>query len=269
MPTIHLSLAHLTVMPCGPLELLDAAAAGGFDAVGLRIVPPTPTDVIVPVAGDEAMIRAILERLDATGLRVHDVEAVWLTPKTNIATLAPALETGARLGAGHLLVVGDDPDASRCHDNFARLCELARAHCLSISLEPMSYVALNTVSAALAMLREVAQPNAGLLVDALHLWRSGGSPADLRDIAADLLPYMHLCDATLASPPPQGLRPEGRSRRFYPGEGNLPLGDFLAAFPLGTPIAIEAPCARDVGLPATEKGRLCGEATRAFLELSA
>jgi sugar phosphate isomerase/epimerase len=269
MPKTRISLAHLTVMPCSPLELLDAAAAGGFDAVGLRIVPPMPTDVIVPVVGDAAMIRAIQERLEATGLRIHDIEAVWLTPGINVAAMEPVLETGARLGAGHLLVVGNDPDAARTRDNFARLCELARRHGLSIALEPMSYVALNTVGAALDLLRNAAQPNAGLLVDALHLWRSGGSPDDLRGIPPELLPYMHLCDASLATPPQEGLRPEGRGGRFYPGEGELPLADFLAAFPPGLPVAVEAPCVRDAGLPAVEKGRRCGAATRAFLGLDA
>jgi hypothetical protein len=34
-----LSLAHLTVLDVGPLALIDAAAAGGFDAIGLRIEP--------------------------------------------------------------------------------------------------------------------------------------------------------------------------------------------------------------------------------------
>jgi hypothetical protein len=34
-----LSLAHMTVLDAHPLELIDAAAAGGFDYIGLRIVP--------------------------------------------------------------------------------------------------------------------------------------------------------------------------------------------------------------------------------------
>jgi hypothetical protein len=31
-----LSLAHLMLIDAGPLELIDTAAAGGFDAIGLR-----------------------------------------------------------------------------------------------------------------------------------------------------------------------------------------------------------------------------------------
>jgi hypothetical protein len=53
---IRLSLAHLTVLDADPLTLIDTAAAGRFDAVGLRIVPPMPTDQIRPVIGNERLM---------------------------------------------------------------------------------------------------------------------------------------------------------------------------------------------------------------------
>ena len=121
-----LSLAHLTVLDADPLTLIDAAAAGRFDAVGLRIVPPMPADRIVPVIGNERLIGEIEQRLDSNGIRILDIEAVWLMPHTDVAALRPALELGARLGAKYLLVVGNDPDWARQRDNFASLCELRR-----------------------------------------------------------------------------------------------------------------------------------------------
>jgi hypothetical protein len=42
MAPLRLSLAHLTVLDAHPLELIDAAAAGGFNSVELRIVAPCP-----------------------------------------------------------------------------------------------------------------------------------------------------------------------------------------------------------------------------------
>jgi sugar phosphate isomerase/epimerase len=122
-----------------------------------------------------------------------------------------------------------------------------------------------SLAQARRLLDEVRRPNAGLLIDALHFYRSGAHPRDLAEIDPGLFPYIHLCDAYAAAPPPEGLRPEGRGGRFYPGEGELPLGDFLRALPRNIPIAIEAPCAEYAGLPPLERGRICGAATRALL----
>jgi hypothetical protein len=40
--------------------------------------------------------------------------------------------------------------------------------------------------------------------------------------------------------------------------------EFVAAFPPGTAMAVEAPCDGFADRPIVERGRLCGEATRAF-----
>jgi sugar phosphate isomerase/epimerase len=262
---VRLSLAHLTVIDADPLVLIDTAAAGRFDAIGLRIVPPMPTDPIVPVIGNERLIREIEGRLASTGIRVLDIEAVWLMPHTDILALKPALELGARLGAKHLLVVGNDPDWARQRDHFASLCDLALQVGLGIALELMSYVELKTLSEARQLLDEVRRPNAGLLIDALHFYRSGAHPRDLAEIEESVFPYIHLCDAFAAAPDAAGLRAEGRGARFYPGEGELPLGEFLRAFPNDIPVAIEAPCAEYAELSPLERGRICGAAARALL----
>jgi hypothetical protein len=40
----------------------------------------------------------------------------------------------------------------------------------------------------------------------------------------------------------------------------------LEVLPAEIPMAVEAPCAQYAHLPAVERGRLCGQATRAFLD---
>jgi hypothetical protein len=57
-----LSLAHLTVLDADPVCLIQSAAEAGFNAVGLRVVPPMPTDIIVPVVGDLPLQRQITVR---------------------------------------------------------------------------------------------------------------------------------------------------------------------------------------------------------------
>jgi sugar phosphate isomerase/epimerase len=264
----RISLAHLTIVDADPLELIDAAEAGGFDMLGLRIVAPMATDRIVPVVGDEALIRRIEVRLRDTGLRILDVEAVWLTPDTAVGSLIPVLETGQRLGASHLLTVGNDPDNARVADNFARLCEAARPFGIKPTLELIPYCQTGTLDAALQLVAKAAHTNAGILIDALHLIRSGGRPELLRSIDPTLLDYCQICQAGGQRPPNTGLlRAEARGNRLYPNspEGRLPLADILAALPSHLVIGVEAPCATYSHLSPVERGRLCGDSTRAFL----
>ena len=261
----RISLAHLTVIDADPLQLIDAAAAGGFDSIGLRIVAPMPTDRIVPVIGDEVLIRKIQSRLRDSGIDILDIEAIWLGPDSDANSYVAAFETGARLGAKHVLVVGNDPDERRVTDNVARLCTLAAPFGLKVMLEFIPYCQTRTVEAAHRVVTRAAQANAGVLVDALHLSRSGGSPADIRLLDPAWLSYCQICDAQAVRPPPNELRAEARAGRLYPGRGALPLKELLDALPAGIPIGVEAPCAEYAQLSPLERARLCGAATREFL----
>lgn len=102
-------------------------------------------------------------------------------------------------------------------------------------------------------------------MDALHLHRSGGTPADLatrRDVPILLA---QLCDARSQSPPRHRLREESLGDRLYPGQGALPLADLLAALPAGVPITVEAPVAADIDLSALERAERAAAALAALL----
>lgn len=260
-----LSLAHLTVLDADPITLIDAGAAAGFDAVGLRIIPPLPTDTIVPVLGDLPLQRSIKARMRETGISILDVEAIWLTAETDTVSLEPALDLAVDLGAKYVLTVGHDPHWGRMTANLARLCESANARGLRVMLEFIPYSNVRSLEEAHNLLTAAAPANAGLLVDAIHLSRSGGSPAEIARYDPSLFSYLHLCDVPSIPPPPDGLRAEARGSRLYPGEGELWLSDFVAAFPPGTPIAVEAPSSRYAALSPLERAERAAAATRALV----
>jgi sugar phosphate isomerase/epimerase len=262
----RVSLAHLTVLDAPPVTLVDAAAAGGFDSIGLRLVAPMPTDRIFPVVGDEAEVRRTAQRLADTGVDILDIEAIWLTAETAVESYVPVFEIGARLGARNVLVVGNDPHEHRVTATFAALCATARPFGLKVMLEFIPYCHTSTVEAGHRVVTHAGQPNAGVLVDALHLSRSGGSPADIRRLDPTWLTYVQICDARQARPVGRdALRSEAREGRLYPGEGTLPLTELLDALAPGTPLGVEAPCAELGHLPPIERALRCGAATRAFL----
>jgi sugar phosphate isomerase/epimerase len=78
--------------------------------------------------------------------------------------------------------------------------------------------------------------------------------------------FAHVCDAPAVIPKTiHGLRGEARGDRFYPGEGALPVREFLAALPDGTPVAIEAPNPRYAHLPFAERAQRAHAALAQFL----
>lgn len=262
----HLSLAHLTLIDASPSQLIDAALAGQFSSVGLRIAPPWMATLAFPLVGHEPAIREVEHKLSATGVTVFDVEAFWIRPDTEIAALLPAVELAARLGAHHLLAMGDDAIESRLVAKLGKLAELARSFKMGVGLEFLPYVQVGTLHKAVSVVKAVNQPNLGVVVDALHLMRSGGSPEVLAALDGNAIAYGQLCDAR--GPEPIGtdqLRREARTGRYYPGEGELPVAAIVNALPMGKPLAVEAPCEVQAHLPIETRGRLCGEATRSVL----
>jgi sugar phosphate isomerase/epimerase len=242
----EIALAHLTVLDATPAELVEIAAAAGFDAVTLR-----PGDAPV---GPEVRDR---------GVRVLDVEYVRLRAETDVAAARPLFEIGAELGARHVLAVGEEPDENRMVACFAALCAEAEPYGLVPVLEFMPFTAVRTVAQAD---RIVAAAGAGgVLVDPLHLRRSGGSPDEVAALAAahpERYPYAQLCDAPLARPRGSLLVEAVRARRL-PGAGELPLAEVLAALPPGVPLSVEVPGPGPAGL---ERAREALAATRALLE---
>lgn len=122
-----LSLHHLTMLDAHPLQLVDAAHAGGFDYYGLRVVAPTAADSIVDVAGNPALIRELAARMEATGVRLLDIEAIWLQESTNIELLLPALEAGIGLARSMCLPLASIRTASVSCAIFGRCAKRLHA----------------------------------------------------------------------------------------------------------------------------------------------
>jgi sugar phosphate isomerase/epimerase len=262
-----LSLANLTVPDADPLRQIEAAAAAGFDAVGLCLNPSDrPGASLVRDAAERRRVRQCLTELD---MRVLDVEIFPLEPLIEVKALTPALAAGAELGAEFLLVTGNDEDEARVCDNYAALCDLAAPFRLRPMLEFITWRPLRDIHQGARWLRRAARPAGGMCIDALHLFRSGGTIADLRRIDPADIGYVQLADATTLEPAERfseaELMHEARSDRRLPGHGVLPLAAFLRALRPGLAISVEAPCAAHAPLSVEERASLAMEATRPVL----
>ncbi len=240
-----LSLAQLVSLPSPPPELLRLAAATGCTGVGLRLRPSAPGGPFHDLIGDPALLRQTQAVMRDTGVRILDLEVLRLTPEVRIADFEPLLATGQALGARHLLVSGEDGEPQRLRANFHALCEAAAAHGLSADLEFMPWTAVSCLREAVAVLRDVDHPAAGLLVDALHLFRSDSPLDELAQVPAHWLHYAQICDARRPAPTrTEDLIHDARQDRLLPGEGDFPLADLLALLPPTLPLSIEIPSVR-------------------------
>ncbi len=252
MPLV--GIGHLTMLDTAPPDWVSLAHDAGFDAVGIRAAAIGPTEEEWPMRAGSAMLAETLRRMAEGGVRVLDAEIIRINPQTVIATYEPLFETAAALGASFINVMGDDPELHRARDTFAALADAARPYGLRPAIEAIPYMQVKTLADAAVL---VGESGGGIIIDPLHLQRSGGTPDDVRSLDPKLIAYCQLCDAPLAAPHnlprprelPRGqsvdgitdLALEARAVRLLPGDGELPLAEIISALPAGLPLSVEAP----------------------------
>lgn len=236
---IPLSLAHLTVLDVAPPALFDLAAEAGYQSVGIRILPAAPGAISYPLS--RATVVAWRRRMADAGVGIHDVEFVPLTPEVRVQTYAPTLALAAELGAKRVNVSGDDADFERLAERFGALCDGAADVGMGVDLEFMRFRVVGTLPQALDIVQRAARSNGRLLIDLLHVFRSGGTAEMLRHVPSDALGSVQLSDAPRSDPTDAGIVDEARQGRLFPGEGELPLAGYMDALPGGIPVAVEVP----------------------------
>jgi sugar phosphate isomerase/epimerase len=177
------------------------------------------------------------------GVLVLDIGVVRLSRATDVHAFEPIFESAARLGARHAMVNGDEPDHGMLAALLARLCELARPFGLTMNLEATPWSGVRTLADAVSVVRAADRPEARVLVDTIHVDRSGGTPADIAAVPAALITHAQLCDGY--GPRPQDFETmiyQARNERRFPGEGNLDIHGMLRALPPGIPLSLEVPC---------------------------
>jgi sugar phosphate isomerase/epimerase len=131
----------------------------------------------------------------------------------------------------------------------------------------MIFSSVKTIADAQRVLNRSGHPAGAILIDALHLQRSGGTPADVSAVAPARLPYVQLCDGPFQPILPDSAvaLTEARTGRLFPGDGELPLAELLGALPAGASLAVEAPVADLAGRTVGERTRLAHAALTGLL----
>lgn len=264
------SLSHLTVLDVGPPNLVSLAASAGFREFGLRLVSPVPGGIAYPLRAGTEALRETRQRMKDLDVRLSDIEVVRLAADTDIAEYLSVFEAGAELGARRVCVNIDDADRARVIDRFGALCDLAAPFDLALDVEFMIWRPVATLEDAVDVVASARRPNGFILVDALHLIRSGGQVSSIAAVDRKWIGSVQLCDAPFASPPAEKIIEEARGSRLLPGQGELPLLPLLAAIGDDVPIAVEVPMsASHPDLSPLERASRAYQATERLLRYSA
>ncbi|MBT2551070.1 sugar phosphate isomerase/epimerase [Arthrobacter sp. ISL-65] len=242
-PRRQLGLAQLSLLNTAPPQLVAVAAQAGFDFIGARVRPVTPTERPYDLQPGSPMLRETLSRMADTGVTVRDIEFLLLDGTDQRDAWLAMMEAGQALGAASLTVAASDPDTARLADTLARMTEDGRSYGIVPTLEPISYQAVNSIPAAVAL---ALISGCNVVVDALHLNRFGAVPGSPQwqnlEANRDLVPLLQLCDGPVQRPASHAaLVAESRSERGVPGSGGFDLAALVNAFPADVPVSVEVP----------------------------
>jgi sugar phosphate isomerase/epimerase len=208
--------------PMYPLEeVLDAAAAAGFGAVGLCDYSVTGH---LRAGGSVARLPSqLLSRgLACTDVGILRVGAGGATREAQLLA-ALAADTGARVC---IAVVATRPSPAVVRELTA-CAEILSEIGVRLAVEPAPYAPLKTLGEAMALCDAVGWERCGLLVDTWHFFRGDRPWELLRSLDAEQISLVHVNDAPPMST--DSLLFESRLRRETLGAGTFPIGEFKAA----------------------------------------
>lgn len=260
-----LGLSHFSFLDHKPAELVRLARQSGFSFVSLRF-HPFASGAVHYCPQSSAEIRELRRVMDGEGVGLYDVETIVIDHAFSVDALAPVIDAAAALGAERLDVCAEDWDRGMVVSRFARLCREAHRAGLGVDLEHMAWRGIDTPQKCLELIAESGADNAAVLVDALHLARSGNTAADVAAIAPRLVRNVQLCDAPAEGP--ASLRAavaEARGRRLVPGDGGLDLAGLVAALPDHATLSAKVPMDHDAR-PPPDRAAAIYAATAALLE---
>lgn len=211
---------------------VETAAKAGFTAMGFW---HTDLAEILKKYSLQDMKRI----LDDHGITQIEVE--WLldwfcTDERRAAsdrTRALLLDAAEQLRARHIKIgdLGNDcADVPRLTEEFATLCKQAAERGTNVLFEmlPAAFSRAPSLDQVLAIVRGSGASNGGIMLDNLHLERTGTPPEDIvRKIGREIPLGVEINDGSRATP--MNLQDSVVNKRLLPGDGEFDIAAFLHA----------------------------------------
>jgi sugar phosphate isomerase/epimerase len=241
-----------------PMDYIYATRNAGYEAIGIRLYrAPGRTYNYNPIVGNPTLMRDVKKAIPDLGLEMYDVYSYYLQPEMEWDLILPSLDFAGELGAKFVLVIGDDPEWNRMCDNMGRICDKLKPMGIRACIEAYA-TALTPMATAVKFCVDCKDHNVGLCMDPRQGFRDEQNDSNVALKAVDraLLPYAQINDST----------PYGSNNGVLPGEGNVPLFDYLDALPAGIDLSTEAQFPSDYSYTGAEWAKITVERTRKLLE---
>nr|WP_194241119.1 TIM barrel protein [Solimonas terrae] len=215
---------------------------------------------------DPVLRREMAAAMRDRGVGISLGEGYSIRAHLDVRERAADLALMCELGVRRINAVALDPDRARSFDQFALLAEMAAACGVETTVEFGPGMTIGDLATALQLVRHVGRRDFRLLIDTMHLLRSGSGAADLAALDPDLIGYAQLCDAPRVSQHPSYLE-EAMFERRVPGAGELPLRDIVAVLPRDIVVSLEVPqrALAEAGVGPHERLARCVDAARDLL----
>lgn len=266
----NLGIEFISVFGMAPVAMVELAARLGCGHISIGFNQTEFDPYGYPrysLRDDVALRRELKAALAANGVTISLGENLMVQAGADMREQWLAdLEIFAELGISRANSVSFEPDLQRNIDQYGLLAETSAAFGVRTLLEFVPIFGVPDLPTALTVAEKVAHPNLGLMMDTMHIGRTGATTSALRAVPPDLIGYIQLCDAPVRPTNPDYMD-EAMFERMVPGEGELPLADYLGAMPRDRIVSLELPVRSEAerGIPPEQWLRRAVDATRAIL----
>jgi sugar phosphate isomerase/epimerase len=239
----RLGIENISVFGLPPVEYVNLAADLGCANISLGLTPVhINPHAYAPfnLKDDAPLRREVRAALRDRGVTVSLAEGLTIRPGVDARDRSAEFDAFADLGAERVNVVSMDPDMEQTLDQMLVTARMAAERGMTCTLEFAPGLTVADLATAAATVRRIGRPDFRLLIDAMHLIRSGSTPGDLAALDPGLIDYLQFCDVPLESPHPSYML-EAMTERKVPGQGELPLLDILRAIPARCVVSLEVP----------------------------
>ncbi len=238
-----LGIEFISVFGLPPVDFVHLAADLGCRHISTALTGRPLKSLGYPafsLKNDIALRREMLTAMDERGVGISLAEGMVIARDADVSGFAVDLDVMAELGAAQINTLSFDRDRDRTFDQLATLTQMAAARGMGTTIELAPGMTIGDPDTVLAAIEYVGRPELRLALDTMHWVRSGFGAAELRELGAEKIGYVQLCDTTL-KPRLKSYLEEAMYERMAPGDGELPLAEILAAVPADVVVGLEIP----------------------------